>query len=74
MDQQRFIQTELMIRHRHRDGAWGEMVEDTSHHDPTEHDMERRWGLGRIFRCTSCAEAMTVLPGAEGGAVDEPGR
>jgi hypothetical protein len=74
MDQQRYIQMELMIRHRHDDGSWGEMVEDRSHHDPADHDPERRWGIGRIFRCTSCTEAVAVTPGPEGGAHDETGR
>jgi hypothetical protein len=74
MDQQRFIETELLLRHRHTDGSWGEMVEDRSHHDPADHDPERRWGLGRIFRCSSCPEAMTVTPGGEGAAGDEHGR
>ena len=53
------------VEHRHKDGSWGEMVEDRSHHSPADHDPERGWGLRRIFRCTSCDEAVTLNPGEE---------
>lgn len=69
MDQQRFGQVEYQLRHRHDDGSWAEMDEDRSHHDPAAHDQERSWGVRRIFRCRSCPEAVTLIPGAEGDAV-----
>lgn len=69
MDQQRFTQVEYQVRHRHDDGSWGEMLEERSHHDPSAHDQERSWSLRRIFRCSSCPEAVTLIPGAEGDAV-----
>jgi hypothetical protein len=53
------------IEHRHKDGGWGEMLEDRSHHDPADHDPERAWNRRRIFRCTSCEEALTLIPGEE---------
>jgi hypothetical protein len=59
------------IEHRHHDGSWGEMVEDRAHHSPSDHDPERSWSLRRIFRCTSCEEAVTVIPGEEGGVPTE---
>jgi hypothetical protein len=61
----------LRLQHRHRDGSWGDMVEDRPHHAAADHDPERRWTLGRIFRCTSCEEAVTLVPGDEGGAAPE---
>lgn len=59
------------LEHRHKNGSWGEMVEDRSHHDAAQHDPERSWGLRRIFRCTSCDETATITPGEEGGAPAE---
>ena len=64
MDQAR-LEFAYRIEHRHKDGSWGEMVEDRAHHDAADHDPERRWGLGRIFRCTSCDESVTLIPGEE---------
>ena len=55
------------IEHRHRDGSWGEMIEDRAHHAPADHDPERGWARGaRIFRCTSCEDDVTLLPPGEG--------
>ena len=68
MDQARIIEMALRIEHRHGDGTWGEFQEDRSHHSPSDHDPERSWGIRRIFRCTSCGDAMTVIEGEEGGA------
>lgn len=71
MDQQRFIQAEYQLRHRHDDGSWADMQEVPSHHDAAQHDPERAWGLRRIFRCRTCPETVTLVPGAEGDAVEE---
>jgi hypothetical protein len=71
MDQAR-IELNYRVEHRHHDGSWGEMVEDRSrHHDSTAHDPERNWGLRRIFRCTSCDEAVTLIPGDAGAEPEE---
>ena len=53
------------VQHRHKDGSWGDLIEDRAHHDPSDHDPERGWSLGRIFRCTSCPDAVTLIPGDE---------
>lgn len=50
------------LQHRHDDGEWVEM---RPHHDPAEHDPERSWARGTIFRCTTCAESASVVPGPE---------
>lgn len=74
MDQHRFIESQYRIQHRHEDGSWGELVEEPAHHDPAAHDPERSWGLRRIFRC-ACGRSVTLVPGAEGGAVEpRPGQ
>ena len=72
MDQHRFIESQYRIQHRHEDGSWSDMVEQPEHLDPAAHDTERVWNLRRIFRCTSCSEAVTLVPGSEGDAVPEP--
>lgn len=64
MDQTVF-ELRYRIEHRHKDGSWAEMVEDRSHHDAADHDPERGWGLRRIFRCASCEESATLIPGEE---------
>jgi hypothetical protein len=72
MDQLRYVEAAYRIQHQHRDGSWGLMEEEeptTLHHTPTEHDPERGWLRGRIFRCKSCDEVMTVVPGAEGSVL-----
>ena len=48
------------VSHRHKDGSWGEM-EGVPQQAPA-HDQERLWGLGRLFRCTSCDEGVTLVP------------
>ena len=50
------------LQHSHRDGSWGDMVEDRSHHSPADHDPERGWRDGLRFRCTSCNESVTIRP------------
>jgi hypothetical protein len=63
MDQVRFVESAYRIQHRHKDGGWGTMEEQPLHHGQAEHDPERRWGLRRIFRCTSCDERISVVEG-----------
>ncbi len=72
MDQHRFIESQYRFEHRHEDGSWSQMVEQPAHNDPDAHDQERAWGFRRIFRCESCGEAVTLVPGTEGDAVPEP--
>ena len=57
----RIFQATYRIQHSHGDGAWGEMVEDRSHHAPADHDPERGWSRGRLFRCTTCDESVTLV-------------
>ena len=70
MDQHRFIEVQYKISHRHKDGSYADMEEVTDHHDPSAHDQERSWGLRRIFKCRTCEEWATVVPGAEGDVVE----
>ena len=62
MDMSRLREAEYQLTHRHQDGTWGQLVEAPFHHGATEHDPERRWPLGRLFRCQSCEEAVLILP------------
>jgi hypothetical protein len=50
----------LLLQHRHADGSWSAMVEARAHHDAADHDAERGWRFGRIFRCASCSEEVAV--------------
>ena len=68
MDQLRFVETQYRLEHRHNDGSYAPMQEQPLHHGAAEHDPERQWGRGRIFRCTTCDEAVTLLPADEPGA------
>jgi hypothetical protein len=57
----RLAEAEIRLHHQHNDGSWGTMeLEPGSHHDSTEHDPERQWRDGRIFRCTACDELVKV--------------
>jgi hypothetical protein len=59
---------QLRLEHRHSDGTWATLEPEESHHDSAEHDAERAWLKGRIYRCTRCEEQVriTVEPDAEG--------
>ena len=67
MDQLRFVETQYRLEHRHDDGSYAPMQEQPLHHGAPEHDPERQWSLGRIFRCTRCDEAVTLVPGDDRG-------
>jgi hypothetical protein len=56
---------ELLMKHRHSDGSWGSFEPKQTHHDPADHDPERRWSLGRIFVCRSCEEEILVETATE---------
>ena len=66
-DLARFRELEYEIAHQHSDGTWSPMKE-TSPHDAADLDPERDWSRHRIFRCTRCADMVTVKPVGE----DEP--
>ena len=71
MDLSRLREAEYQLTHRHDDGSWGQLVEAPLHHGATEHDPERRWGMGRLFRCRTCDEAVLVVPAdADGNAIE----
>jgi hypothetical protein len=71
MDQQRMgFDEQYRIEHRHKDGSWEPMMEQRSHHNVAEHDVERAWSRMRIFKCTTCPETATIVPGDEGGAIE----
>ncbi len=57
---------ELVIRHHHDDGTWGEFeaVED---HDDAAHDDERTWGTSRRFVCV-CGDELEIEPPTGGPA------
>ncbi|HEY7522820.1 MAG TPA: hypothetical protein VH720_04075 [Candidatus Limnocylindrales bacterium] len=67
IDPSRMVELEYRISHRHKDGSFAEMEEVRSHHSPADHDPERSWGVRRIFRCKTCEEYATIVPGQEGG-------
>jgi hypothetical protein len=55
------------LLHNHGDGKYADMVESRDH-DSADHDPERSWLRGaRIFRCTSCADEIVLVP-----PTDEP--
>jgi predicted PP-loop superfamily ATPase len=58
---------QLRLEHRHSDGTWATLEPETPHHDSAEHDAERGWLQGKIFRCTRCEEEVrvSVEPGTE---------
>jgi hypothetical protein len=57
---------DLQLQHRHDDGSWGSFEPDRTHHDPADHDPERDWANGTIYRCTTCDEEILV------STVDDP--
>jgi hypothetical protein len=76
MDQIRFVESAYRIEHQHRDGNWGLMEEDGPtplHHTSAEHDPERNWLRGRIFRCKTCDASVTIVPGSEGNPPRQSG-
>ena len=61
----------LTIEHRHSDGSWAELEPEGPPHDAAEHDAERQWLKGRIYRCSRCSEEIrvTVEPDEQSAAV-----
>jgi hypothetical protein len=50
----------MLIEHRHSDGSWGSLEPERSHHDVADHDPERDWAEGQVFRCKDCDEQFRV--------------
>ena len=63
MDLVRVGEYSLHLRHRHDDDTWGTFEPVPSHHSPAEHDPEREWASGTIYRCTTCDEEVLVGTG-----------
>ena len=53
------VDYQFTVEHQHKDGSWGELAEDQSHHGAAAHDPERGW-VQRIFRCTTCPEVVSL--------------
>jgi hypothetical protein len=62
------LQSELGLRlkHLHDDGTWSQLERVQQHDDPAEHDPERAWASGRLYRCTRCDEQVMVTSDVEG--------
>jgi hypothetical protein len=58
----RLEEAQYRIEHRHGDGSVAPMTEVPVHHDSTQHDPERSWGVKRLFRCTRCDETVLIAP------------
>jgi hypothetical protein len=48
----------LHLEHRHSDGSWSEL--ERTHHDPADHDQERAWANGEVYRCKTCDEQVRI--------------
>jgi hypothetical protein len=75
MENLRFVESAYRIQHKHGDGSWSPMEEEprSRHHTSVEHDPDRSWLRGRIFKCSSCDETMTVVEDSEGGPSEPAG-
>lgn len=60
---------ELTLQHRHSDGSWADL--ERVAHDSADHDPERDWANGIVYRCMKCEEQFRVTPGPGGLAPDE---
>jgi len=67
MDLLRVAEVSLRLQHRHDDGSWGSFEPAPPHHSPTDHDPERDWASGTIYRCTTCDEEVLVSPLEDAG-------
>jgi hypothetical protein len=53
----------LLIEHRHSDGTWSPLEPAPQHHDASQHDPERDWARGEVFRCAACEEEVRISAG-----------
>ena len=60
MDLARIAELNLRFEHRHSDGTVGSFEPSPPHHSPSDHDPERDWASGTIYKCTSCDEEIVV--------------
>jgi hypothetical protein len=67
----RIIQA-MRLEHHHSDGSWSPM--EPIHQGQADHDAERGWLKGLIFRCKTCQEEVSVTQGfeEEGGPEGQP--
>ena len=52
----------LLVEHIHADGTSSPMVGEPELEDSAEHDPERSWAIGRVYRCAVCDERVRVAP------------
>ena len=50
----------LALEHRHSDGTWSPLEPVPQHHDPSQHDPERGWEYGQVFKCAACEEEVRI--------------
>ena len=72
MDPNIRILQDLRLEHRHSDGTSSPM--EPAHHGEPEHDSERGWLRGLIFRCTTCSEEVAVTQGVQEEGTPASGR
>jgi hypothetical protein len=60
MDPFRLAEQPLQFQHRHSDGSWGSFEARPESHDPADHDPERAWPDGKIYKCSTCDEEILV--------------
>ena len=59
----------FQLEHRHSDGSWSQL--ERVAHDTAEHDPERSWLSGLLFRCRSCDEQVRVVGGKDPDSGDD---
>lgn len=62
----------LRLEHRHSDGSWSALDPRPGNHDPADHDPERGWAKGQLFKCKTCDEEVRVMDPAAGSAPGRP--
>jgi hypothetical protein len=60
MDLARVAELNLRFEHRHSDGTIGTFEPEEPPHSPSDHDPERDWASGTIYKCTTCDEEIVV--------------
>ncbi len=56
------------FEHSHGGDSWHAMEEVSAGHDTAEHDPERQWSKGRVFKCSTCEDSIRVVLPEEGEA------
>ncbi len=60
IDPTRILSEGFVIEHQHGDGSWSRFERQPAHPDAAEHDPERDWERGEVFRCPTCDEQIRV--------------